>query len=140
MEYQARLAWAEMVWGARWTLWVGLSFARPVSEYTASKCVSEWAARLRSAVPGTVIMSGIHTDVDRVHVHAMIFLPRHVTSPNYPRGVQVVGGPAWEPWLALLWKHGLVWAAPFDATRGDAGFYTARNVGAVDLFGQPVGL
>lgn len=142
-EAAARAAWAEVARERRWTLWVRFSWAWPVDEITASKLVAQWAASFRTSIPGAAAYVGLHNDTGRVHAHALLFVPRRLSAPIYPRGVRIVGQ-SWEAWLRLWWPHGMVWVTEFDPNRteaahgrGGAAEYTARDPGAVMLFGTP---
>ncbi len=139
LEQAARDAWAEGARGKRWTLWVRLSFATPVSPITAEKHVTNWATQFRSDVPGAAFLVGFHTDTARTHAHALVFIPRRLTDPHYPVGISIVGW-SWIAWLQLRWRRGQVWAEPYDpgmisGTRGAAA-YLARDPGSVVEFGK----
>src|SRR6266513_2455549 len=47
LDARAKAAWRDLGRAHRWTLWVRLSWAWPVSEGTASRHVARWAMRLR---------------------------------------------------------------------------------------------
>ena len=88
LEAAARAVWVQRGRVARWTLWMRLSWAWPVSEHTAHDHVAQWASSLRRRAPGTVILVGYHNDVERRHAHVLMFVPRR-GAPN--------GSPS--PWL-----------------------------------------
>jgi hypothetical protein len=141
-----RRARTELVRGAlerRWTLWMRLTWAVPVSEYTATRDIERWATRLRNRIPGAAVLVGLHSDTDRRHAHALVFIPRQGAPPN-PSG-------GWLPRLTTkrhetLWGHGNVWLDRFrpsrfsssshPETRGAAP-YLSRDVGTVMQFGSP---
>jgi hypothetical protein len=140
LEQQARAAWVSLALAQSWTLWVGLSSATPVSPITLEKHLQDWATQFRRDILGSAILVGIHNDTDRLHSHALIFVPRRFANPYLPLGVSVVGT-SWPEWLALWWRHGRVWAEPYDSnhlqssTRG-AAIYLAQDPGAVMPFGK----
>lgn len=140
LELEARGAWASDALGRPWTLYGSLSFATAVSGITVEKHLVDWATQFRRDITGSAIMLAWHLDTDRPHAHVLIFIPRRVADPFHPSGVSVVGW-VWPQWLALWWRHGRVWAEPFDpdrfqsSTRGAAA-YLARDPGTVMTFGE----
>ena len=62
LERSARTAWADQFRGWRWSAFVRLSWSWEVDEVRAADDLRSWAARLRSQVPGIVIMVGQHPD------------------------------------------------------------------------------
>ena len=140
LEQQARSAWASIARRHSWTLWVRLSTATPVSLATMEKLVDASATQFRKDIPGSAILVGIHGDTDRLHSHALIFIPRRFSNPFHPAGISVVGS-SYEPWLALWWPHGQVWAREYDPDRFQsssphgAAEYLARDPGSVWQFG-----
>jgi hypothetical protein len=141
LEQQARAAWATLALDRSWTLWVRLSSATQVSSYTLEKHLQDWATQFRRDILGSAILVGIHNDTDRLHSHALIFIPRRFANPFLPSGVSVVST-SWPQWLAMWWRHGIVWAEPYDpdrfqssSTHGAAG-YLARDPGSVMPFGK----
>lgn len=138
LERAACKAWAADARGRHWTLWVRLSVASQVSFITIEKYVTHWATQFRRDIPGAAIQVGLHLDTDRLHAHALLFVPRRWTDPHCPPGISIVGW-AWVPWLAAWWRHGRVWARPYDHDRNrsthGAAEYLARDPGTVLSFG-----
>lgn len=136
LDSQARDAWAEQARAQRWTLWTRLSWAWTVSEATATRQVEAWADELRARVPGSAVLVGLHNDTDRLHAHALIFIPSRWSERRYPPGVCVTREirDVWHHW-----RHGLVWAERYSPARADrrhgAAAYLARDVGTVMQFG-----
>lgn len=138
VESAARRAWADSAWDRRWTFWVRLSWAHPVSEYAAQRHVAQWAARVRRRVPGSAVMVGVHHDTDRRHAHCLVFIPRRGAPParsavEWCRGVC-------QTWHQTLWRHGLLWLdrftpGPSASQRHGAPVYLARDPGSVMRFG-----
>ena len=123
--------------------------------------ILNWVTQLKVDVPGVAVLVGVHSDTDRRHAHALIFIPRRITDPHHPPGISVVGS-SWEAWLnwppprpARRWRrrHGRlrvhtqptwgheVWVQPYDATllaeagKHGAAEYLARDPGSVMSFG-----
>jgi hypothetical protein len=149
LERSARTAWADQFRGWRWSAFVRLSWSWEVDEVRAADDLRSWAARLRSQVPGIVIMVGQHPDglTHRRHAHALAYVPRRLTHPGYPAGVHVVGE-CWTFWFQWLgWPRGSLWATPFlpfrqrgagDPRRRGAAHYVGKDPGTLELFGRPV--
>lgn len=140
LESAARDAWATRAVEQRWTLWARLSWAKPVSEIAASRMIEQWANRMVQGFRGSAIMVGLHDDTERRHAHALIFLPKRVVNPTYPRGVTILGW-CWPEWLSLEWRHGAVWAEWFSPRRSPSGphgtgKYLARFPGSVMQYGK----
>lgn len=133
-------AWGKLARDKCWTLNIRLSYAMKVSETTTTKHITDFAYDLRRDIPGAALLIGLHTDTTQPHFHGLLFLPRRfVWSQHYPPGISVVGW-SWEPWLQSRWRHGLVWARPYDSlitkkSKHGAGEYLARDPGNVWLFG-----
>ena len=138
----AREAWSsEYVTGRQWTLVLRLSWASSVSEYLATMHLEDWAQHLTARIRGAAVFAGIHSDTERRHAHALVFIPRGSAPPNPPpcpwlRGVTLA-------WHQHLWPHGLIWLdryAPKKSARPDgkhgAALYLAKDPGAVILHGQ----
>jgi hypothetical protein len=122
---------------------VELSTATPVSSETLTKLLEEWWEQFRRDFKGSAILLGIHTDTERVHAHALIFVPRRFSSPFLPPGVFVVRE-AWAAWLGTSWRHGRVWAKEYDVSLPPemksnsphgAAEYLARDPGTVVQYG-----
>lgn len=139
LEAGARAQWAAEARQRKWTFWMRLSWKWPVGEQVASAQVAKWVAWLQARLPGAVVQMGLHTDTERVHAHALVFIPRR---GGLPHGVAREGG-AWSPkcastWHQRHWPHGLIWLEPYDTGKaarvGGPGAYLARNVGTVWRF------
>jgi hypothetical protein len=137
LDAQAQAAWVRAAQQYRWTLWVRLSWSWPVAEFTAVRHLTQWATALRQRAPGTVILVGVHTNTERRHAHALLYMPRR-GAPRWRRG-------RWLEKLAvtwLQWPHGLAWVRPYapgrTAQHHGAAEYLSREVGTVQQFGHPV--
>lgn len=104
----ARDKWADdAAAGRRWTFWMRLTWAWPVSESTALRHVERWANRLTRRIPESAVLVGIHGDTDRRHAHALVYLPRGNAGPN-SRPWEWLRGCA-TTWHQRRWSHGLIW-------------------------------
>jgi hypothetical protein len=138
LEAAARREWGAMVLQFRWTYFVRLSWAHPVSEITAAHHLDLWVARLRARIGGAVYV-GLHT-TPFVHAHALIYWPR-------VRGVPIPANPTPEAWprgLVRGYSGGIMGTVGWSdfshgpsAEHGSA-VYTARHPGNAMLYGQPV--
>jgi hypothetical protein len=133
----AQQAWVGEARGQRWTVWARLSWSWTAAATTASRQVEAWATRLQARVPGASVMVGLHTDTERIHAHALVFIPKRWYRRRLPRGVRRVDW-AWDAWLR--WEHGLTWAEPYSPPRTaqnhGAAAYLAREVGTVWQYGK----
>lgn len=138
----AREAWSsEYVAGRRWTYWMRLSWSSSVSEPLATMHLEDWAQRLIARIRGAAVLVGIHSDTERRHAHALVFIPRGNAPANPPPC-------PWLPAIALawhqeFWPHGLIWLdrySPKQSERQDgkhgAALYVAKDPGAVMRFGD----
>jgi hypothetical protein len=137
----ARDAWSEYVSGRQWSLWMRLSWASPVSEHLATMHLEKWELRVVTRIRGAAVRAGIHSDTERRHAHALVFIPRGSAPPNPPPC-------PWLPAIALawhqqFWPHGLIWLerySPKKSERPDgkhgAALYLAKDPGAVIPIGQ----
>ena len=145
LEAEAQAGWAILARGHRWTLWMRLTWAVPVSEYRAAAHLKGWAARLQTRLPGAVVMVGQHSDSGRRHAHAMVFLPRR-GAPQNPSGGWLQS--CSRTWHQRMWAHGNLWVDRFrpfrirgaggDPHRHGAAEYMTKEPGTIELFGTPV--
>lgn len=137
LEAAARAAWVHRGRASRWTLWMRLSWAWPVSEHTAHEHVEEWASSLRRRVPGTVILVGFHTDAERRHAHVLLFVPRQ-GAPKGSRGRWLRGIAV--TWHSSYWQWGKLWLDLYRPGRrqGSAVTYLSKDPASVELYGTPV--
>jgi hypothetical protein len=144
VEGDARAAYIAHAQRRRWSLWMRLTWAVPVSEHKAMAQVEAWARRLRKRLPGAAVMVGLHSDTDRRHAHALVYLPTTGNPPPNPSGVWLRG--LATAWHTSIWGRGHVWldrfqpgrfqSSKYTATRG-AARYLARDVGTVTMLGSP---
>jgi hypothetical protein len=90
LDAQAQAAWVRAAQQYRWTLWVRLSWSWPVSEFSIPRHLTQWATELRQRAPGTVILVGVHTNTERRHAHALLYMPRR-GAPLRWRGPSTMG-------------------------------------------------
>lgn len=126
--------------GRRWTYWVLLTWASEVTESRATADLATWARHLRRRIRNASVVVGIHSDTDRLHGHALVFIPRGAAPPN----------PTPERWLPAIaqawhqeqWPHGRLSLQRYDhrkaiAADGKHGtaLYLAKDPGSVTAFG-----
>ena len=140
----ARTAWVDWALSCRWTFFLRPSWAWPVSEFTAYRHVEKWAGRLQRDVSGAAVLVGLHSDVNRLHPHALLYVPG-VEAP--PEGRSLSHTASAQRWQQSYWKHGLLWLdwfRPFRIKgrgypdRHKAAAYVAKEVGTVQLYGDPI--